>query len=108
MTDQRPTTTTATEGQDACVPDTLIEQSGLCPDGLCESCNALKAHVIVLELKRERRFRVTPAQQRCIDRAATVPVVIARIVHPSTWPALLAEIDLAPAGSSAGQREDGT
>lgn len=40
------------------------------------------------ELKRERDYRVTPAQRAAIAHLSTVPGIDARIVRPSQWPEL--------------------
>ena len=44
------------------------------------------------ELKRERRYRVSPKQRAAVAHLQTVPGIDARIVRPSDWATLSKEL----------------
>ena len=72
-------------------PEMRMTTAGV-PDLICWH-ERLPGLLVVLELKRERGARTTPAQTAALAHLATVPGVDARILRPSGWPALRDWID---------------
>lgn len=59
------------------------------------------------ELKRERRYVVSPAQAHALEHLATVPGIDARIVRPSDWPRLRDALEQAGGDEPPPAGEDG-
>ncbi len=78
------------------VRDSRLMAAGL-PDVLAV---APGRRMLLYELKRERRFRIRPAQAAVIAALAGNPGVDARIIRPSEWDAVLA--GLAHVGAELG------
>lgn len=72
------------------VPNMKLTTAGL-PDILAYH-PARPGVLLAWELKRERRYRVSPEQTAALAHLATIPGVDARIVKPSDWFRLRSEV----------------
>lgn len=73
------------------VPNMRLTTAGL-PDVLAWHAG-LPGLILALELKRERDYRVTPAQTVALAHLETVPGIDARILRPSGWERLRDTLD---------------
>ncbi len=88
------------------VPNMKLTTAGL-PDVLAWH-ERLPGLLLALELKRERDYRVTPAQRAALAHLETVPGIESRVLRPSEWEWLRDTLDLMLKHAPAAPPADGS